>query len=433
MNDKLLTHLEGARWFGGKGRNAQLIGLSPLPWLRPPGDWPAVRSEVAEVGYPGSDDHEFYQLLISYRPADDQLESVLTSTVDPDHGELAGVDGTPDPAAHAALLETLLNTRPDAVEGPGISAHLVEAGPLHPGLPSRVFGGEQSNTSIMYAHVAMLKLFRRLEVGRNLDVETHDVLTRAGNTDIANFYGWLEGAWQGSEPSIAYGADLAMVVQQLTDARDGWEYALSQLRADHDFSDQARELGVALAHIHRTLRAHFPTDAVDGDQIADQMAYRLDQAAQAVPDLVTYQPGLLATFDSLRGRQLQVQRVHGDFHLGQALHTADGWKIIDFEGEPVKTLAERSRPDSSWRDVAGALRSFDYAAAHRRDEVGVQWAVACRENFLAGYGAELADPQTTAMLRGYEADKAIYEVVYEARNRPDWLGIPLAAIAGLAA
>lgn len=433
MDEPLLDHLTSARWFGGKGRDVRLIGVSPLPWLRPPGAWPAVRCEIAEVGYPGTDDHEFYQLLISYRPAAEQTAPVITSASDPDHGELAGVDGTADPAAHAALLQALLDSHPDAIEGPGISAHLIEAGALHAGLPSKVFGGEQSNTSVMYAHVAMLKLFRRLEVGRNLDVETHDVLTRAGNTDVARLYGWLEGAWQGADPAMAYGADLAMVVEQLTGARDGWEFALAELRADRDFTEQARELGRALAQIHRTLRAHFPTDTVDGDQLADQMAQRLDQAAQVVPDLVGHQPGLLATFDTLRGRRIPVQRVHGDFHLGQTLHTPDGWKIIDFEGEPAKTLAERSRPDSVWRDVAGALRSFDYAAAHRRDEVGVQWAVACRESFLAGYGAELADHETSAMLRGYEADKAIYEVVYEARNRPDWLDIPLAAIAGLAA
>jgi maltokinase len=125
--------------------------------------------------------------------------------------------------------------------------------------------------------------------------------------------------------------------------------------------------------------------------------------------------------------------VHGDFHLGQALHTHRGWKIIDFEGEPAKTMAERRAPDAVWRDIAGMLRSFDYAAASVPGPRSNAWAARCRTAFLRGYtGAELSAADAS-MLRAYEADKAIYEVVYEIRNRPDWVGIPLHAVASLAA
>jgi maltokinase len=129
---------------------------------------------------------------------------------------------------------------------------------------------------------------------------------------------------------------------------------------------------------------------------------------------------------------LDTQRVHGDFHLGQTLHTPKGWKIIDFEGEPAKTMAERLAPDSIWRDIAGMLRSFDYAAASVPGPNSGAWAAEARAAFLRGYAGGELSGNDSQLLRAYEADKAIYEVVYETRNRPDWVGIPLGAVATLA-
>jgi maltokinase len=147
---------------------------------------------------------------------------------------------------------------------------------------------------------------------------------------------------------------------------------------------------------------------------------------------------VLTGFGALAGAELDLQRVHGDFHLGQTLRTPSGWKIIDFEGEPAKTLAERLAPDSVWRDIAGMLRSFEYAGASvppSTDDGGpdaAQWVADCRSAFLAGYAGGELSPADAATLRAYELDKAIYEVVYEVRNRPDWVHIPLGAVAALA-
>ena len=163
------------------------------------------------------------------------------------------------------------------------------------------------------------------------------------------------------------------------------------------------------------------------------MAQRLTAAAEVAPALAEHVPGLQACFDALAEVELDTQRVHGDFHLGQSLMTPDGWKIIDYEGEPVKSLAERAEPDSVWRDLAGMLRSFDYGAASEPGPDSAAWATDCRAAFLEGYAGGPLDPADAAVLRAYEADKAIYEVVYETRNRPDWLAIPLGAVAGLAA
>ncbi len=163
------------------------------------------------------------------------------------------------------------------------------------------------------------------------------------------------------------------------------------------------------------------------------MMDRLHEAAEIAPALASHIPGLRRCFDHLGAETLDTQRVHGDFHLGQTLHTPAGWKIIDFEGEPAKTMAERRAPDAIWRDIAGMLRSFDYAAASVPGPQSVAWAAECRSAFLRGYAGGELSAADKSMLRAYEADKAIYEVVYETRNRPDWVGIPLRAVAALAA
>jgi maltokinase len=183
------------------------------------------------------------------------------------------------------------------------------------------------------------------------------------------------------------------------------------------------------------------------------MRGRLEDAVAVVDALVPYQEDLQATFDALLEltEPVLAQRVHGDYHLGQTLRTSRGWRIVDFEGEPAKPLATRTRPDSRWRDVAGMLRSFDYASRVVEADIedpspqiayrAYEWTERNRAAFLAGYlgvaegtsddAAVLLSPSQLTLLRAYEADKAVYETVYEARNRPSWIGIPLNSIARL--
>ena len=134
-----------------------------------------------------------------------------------------------------------------------------------------------------------------------------------------------------------------------------------------------------------------------------------------------------------------LQRIHGDYHLGQVLDAPGrGWVLVDFEGEPLRPLAERTEPDLALRDVAGMLRSFDYVAGsweqNHPGQSAAPWAARARTAFLEGYaGAAGRDPRAdAALLDALELDKALYEVVYEARNRPTWLEIPTTAIARIA-
>ena len=134
-----------------------------------------------------------------------------------------------------------------------------------------------------------------------------------------------------------------------------------------------------------------------------------------------------------------LQRIHGDYHLGQVLHSPErGWVLLDFEGEPLRPLSERSLPDQWVRDVAGMLRSFDYVGGTREQADGASardWVASAQQAFLDGYAARAGeDPRSLgALLAAFELDKAMYEVVYEARNRPGWLAIPLGAVRRLTA
>ena len=449
----ILRYLTGARWFAGKGRQPSLTSLTPLPWLTGENEFvgsstlPAVRFEVAEVGYPDGP-AEYYQLAVSYRshPHPDLRHAEIGASTIDDLGPAHAYDAAQDPQACRVILGALLGGR--MLRGPDTSVHFhgESAGrgrsagsALTTELEPRVFTGQQSNTSVMFGDVAMLKVFRRLELGRNLDIEVHHALNAAGIADVAGLFGWVEGSWvaqSGPGASVLLQADLAMVVELLADATDGWVFALDRLTAGQSFAEEAESLGRALAGIHASLHDAFPAGRVLGATTAAVMAERLDQAAAIAPDLTPYANGLRARFADLGEVTLDVQRVHGDFHLGQTLHTPNGWKIIDFEGEPVKTMAERVAPDSIWRDIAGMLRSFDYAAASVPSPAGgldpQEWAAECRAAFLRGYaGGELSEAEA-GLLTAYEADKAIYEVVYETRNRPDWVAIPLGALTKLA-
>ncbi|GGU14901.1 maltokinase N-terminal cap-like domain-containing protein [Streptomyces violascens] len=421
------------RWFAGKGRPVTDFALLTATELLPGFLHLLVRTEHAPVPLPADATPvpaDCYQLLIGVR---NQLPPRLAPALigRADKGPLAGhtvYDALQDPQSAALLLERL---RTPGTVGP-LSFELDPEVNVPPGLAPRLLGVEQSNSSLVYGDTFILKVFRRVQPGVNPDLELPWALARQGCARVPAPAAWFRT----SQPQDA---TLGVLQPFLRGADDGWTLALASLAAGRPFTREAYELGRATAEVHLALAEAFTPVTLGRPQtalIAAAMAERLDATAQAVPALTPYVPGLRAAFEAVAALDSAgtAQRVHGDLHLGQALCPADGsWSVIDFEGEPARPLAERRRPQPPVRDVAGMLRSFDYASCSARPP-NPGWATDCRAAYCAGYAARSgSDPrESPELLRAYETDKAVYEVLYEARHRPDWLPVPMAAIRRLA-
>jgi len=322
-----------------------------------------------------------------------------------------------------------------------------------------VLTGEQSNTSLVFGESAIFKVFRRVAPGPNPDLEVAAALADLGSTHVAEPYGWVESRIDGATTV------LAILSRYLRAASDGWSLAATSVRdlyalalgtagpvgsgtaaeAGGDFAGEAERLGVATAQVHMDLAEAFGPSELEPEairELAEQMFRRLDMAIAAVPELGRYADMIGDAFSSLAKltNPVPAQRVHGDYHLGQVMRTRTGWVVLDFEGEPASPLAQRRARSSPLRDVAGMLRSFDYAARHQllthpeRDilaPVAGDWVQRNGQAFCAGYAAAggLDPARNAVLLRALLLDKAVYEVIYEARNRPNWLVIPLESIA----
>ncbi|MEU8538858.1 maltokinase [Streptomyces sp. NPDC048717] len=417
------------RWFAGKGRPVTGFALESATELLPlDGPGPGLLHLLVRVEQPGrppGTPADCYQLLLGIRrQLPPRLAHTLIGRIR--QGPLTGrmvYEGLRDPRLAGLLYERL---RTPGRTGP-LRFHTDTA--LPPALAPRMLDGEQSNSSLVFGDSYILKIFRRVSAGANPDLELPLALARAGCARVPAPVAWFESG----------AATLGMLQPYLRGSRDGWRLALDALADGRGFTTQAHALGRATAEVHLALATALPTERLERDRVeglAAVMGTRLDAAAQAVPALVPYVPGLRAVFAAACGATGTglLQRVHGDLHLGQTLRGSDGaWTVIDFEGEPAMPLDERRTPHPPVRDIAGMLRSFDYAARSHRPW-NPDWSARCRDAYCAGYAkAAGTDPRDDpALLRAYETDKAVYEVLYEARHRPDWLPVPMAAIARLA-
>jgi maltokinase len=358
-------------------------------------------------------------------------------------------DGLHDAALTRILLDSIVADRSVGT----LRFCRVPGAEIEAGLDSLVLTGEQSNTSLVFGESAIFKVFRRVTAGPNPDLEVSLALAQLGSSHIAEPYGWVETRMDGATTV------LAILSRYLRAASDGWSlaatsvrdlYATEGARADEvggDFAGEAERLGAATAQVHRDLAEAFGRSELAPEatrELAEQMFRRLDIAIAAVPELATCADKIGDAFSNLAKLidPVPAQRVHGDYHLGQVMRTQTGWIVLDFEGEPASPLAQRRARSSPLRDVAGMLRSFEYAARHqlltRPDAAGLapkatEWVRRNSEAFCAGYAAAggLDPAQNWVLLRAMLLDKAVYEVIYEARNRPTWLSIPLESIAEL--
>jgi maltokinase len=447
----LARWMPSQRWFAGK--DWPITAVRPLS-VESIGSDPRYDHLVVAVDQhvPGGPPRSTaYQVPVSrHREPDPRLEHVLIGEVD----GLFVYDALHDRTVTGRLLD--LFATQEAL--PAVAFRVIEGAALPDDtMDSLVLTGEQSNTSLAYGDQALLKVFRRLAPGTNPDIEVHAALAGTDCPYVAPVLGWSEGTWADPVTAEPVSGSLAMLQQFLVTATDGWRLALTSvadlfaerdLHADEvggDFAAESYRLGMATASVHASLREVLPTSLWSDEQrrsAAQSMQRRLDEAVLEVPALHDVAPGLSQAFTDLADLDapVRVQRVHGDLHLGQVLRTSVGWKLIDFEGEPEKPVAERVALDTPLRDVAGMLRSFDYVALHtllaeHADDTQLayragEWADRNREAFVDGYShVGGVDPRAEeVVLRAYETDKAVYELIYEARNRPSWTVIPMTAL-----
>ncbi|MEZ0074378.1 maltokinase N-terminal cap-like domain-containing protein [Planotetraspora sp. GP83] len=453
LQELLAGWITGQRWFAGKGRAIDDLSVESLTEL-----------DMGDSDTGGSDtgDPRLVHLIVSVRQGErrtryqipvglrtdlpDRLKHVLIGSCDWDGRERQAYD-----AAHDASLTSRFLTGMDSgLRAHSLGFHHAPGSTIDTSQRSLVLTAEQSNTSLVYGDRYIMKLFRQLSPGTNPELEVITALAAAGSTHIAKPYGWIETELDG-EPTT-----LAIMQEYLTNAGEGWTMALTSVRdlyasppglaaedAGGDFAAEAFRLGTATAQVHGELAEAFPTGVIEPPEIkrmTERFRRRLDRAVAEVPALAHHAHVAAEAFDRMADldHEVPVQRVHGDYHLGQVMRTPADWIVLDFEGEPGQPLAERRALDSPLRDVAGMLRSFDYAARHllaghpgaeSLEKRAQEWATHNRAAFLAGYseGGGRIRGRDAVLLRALELSKAVYEVVYEARNRPSWLLIPLSA------
>lgn len=446
------SYLARQRWYAGSGVPEEVRVLEGGTLVEVGAQARLLWAVVA------ADDHR-YQLLLAERPTEDANRRVAgheAAVLGSVEGR-AYYDATVDAEMALALLE------------------VASGGAFHAKL-ARPLGAEQSNTSVVYDDKVILKIFRRLSGGPNLDAEVTSALARAGFAHVARpVLRWRKG-----------GTDLAFGQEYLAGGTDGWALALTSLRdlytpeplrgdgyKDQDRSDpemrggdfaaEAERLGRVTAEMHLCMAGAFGTSRDWSTSWSSLLSSVEADLRHLGEDMFGAARALFQRLHAISDLGVAL-RPHGDYHLGQVMRTDAGWYVLDFEGEPNRPVEERLRPTSPMKDVACMLRSFDYATRFEMAQVEMTppgakppgfaapgepgsrasaleplakaWKERNGDAFMKGYqscsGIEVllpGDPADRETLRmGFELEKALYELSYERAFRPEWAEIPLHAL-----
>ena len=442
----LVEFVTAQRWYGSKSREAAHANvIETVPLLA---DSPRCSVALVEVRFqPGT--HETYQVLVGVRRSDEHCPGQEIDRL----GGWTVYEALSDPAVSRELVDLMRAGASIAGSEGTIDLRLVEG---KRGLERELLEGipistEQSNSSIAFGEALILKVYRRLEAGINPELELLRFLTAQEFPNIAALRGWY--AYTGRPLD----ATLGVLQDYVANQSDGWELALDALAADpYEFVAQARSLGEVTGTMHRVLASdsndpNFAPDEPSDESLGLLVASvndDLERVFLQLPEGVEALESILGRGEEVRDQLRALSRIgspgrmirhHGDYHLGQVLWTGEDWIVVDFEGEPARSLSERRQKRSPLRDVAGMLRSFAYASSAasllRGVEAPFDFERRLREEFLDGYLAEVdasilpsGDQAFERLLAVFELEKAVYELRYELDNRPDWIGIPVAGI-----
>jgi maltokinase len=445
--DALIAFVRERRWFGSKSQNVTQASVLDIALVRT--QPPLLAIALAELRF-GPGTHETYQLLLGLRPENDAWDVDVVGNAD----GWTIYEGMSDPLLARELLHLMrAGTTLNADEG-ALEFRPVDKASFGTDLPDpRAIGVEQSNTSVVFGDELILKAYRRLEAGVNPELELLRFLTERAFPNVAALAGWYSYAGRPMD------ATLGVVQRFVPEGQDGWELAVDELQRDPEaFLGRVRRLGEVTGAMHTALAS----DTTDPDFTPEEpsaeslalLTATVDEEIEAIflelPDGEEL-AGIAGRGEEVREHLRQIStvgavgraiRTHGDYHLGQVLWANEDWIVLDFEGEPARSLPERRRKRSPLRDVAGMLRSFAYAVSAVRIVHGADapsdWEERARSEFLDGYFAEVdaslvppGDDARRRLLSVFELEKAAYELRYELNNRPDWVRIPVAGIARL--
>jgi maltokinase len=429
----LIEHVTGQRWYGAKSRTVSHAEVLDTVTIRQAE--PQLTLALVEIRY-DTGAHDIYQLLFS-----GNLEADPADVLAEDAGSAREIVSAMRTGLTLQGSEGVVEFSP-AEDFSALGRELGAA---------KLVSSEQSNSSIIFDEALILKVFRHLEPGINPELEMLRFLTEQGFRNIPALGGWY--AYSGGPLT----ATLGLLQEYVAGAAGGWELALDEITdAPERFLDRLGRLGEVTAQMHTALGAD-PSDPAFAPEepsveslglLTATVDEEIARVFLALPDDDERLGPILGRGEEVReqlrllthaGSAGRVIRTHGDYHLGQTLMSNNDWVILDFEGEPARTLVERRRKRSPLRDVAGMLRSFAYAATAaeltRDAEIPESWEERARERFLESYldtvDATLLPPGDAAvdrLLSVFELEKAVYELRYELDNRPDWVGIPVAGI-----
>jgi maltose alpha-D-glucosyltransferase / alpha-amylase len=491
--------LPNQRWFAAKG--SRIADVLATDWAVLADGTEEFLLAETEVRLEGDErQHYLLPLAIAWEtPVDDPLSRLLPFTLARARtgGRIGAIyDGMAAAALPRALVRAIAVERQIPTRRGGrmefrktkAFAAVFDDAVADGELPVERLGREQSNTSVLIGDNMIFKALRRIEPGIHPELEIGRFLTDVASfTNAPPLLGSVELRDEGGQPTA-----LGVLQGFVRNQGDGWSFTLDYLErvlSQLEFLPQdiepdhaevhivylalAGTLGQRIGELHQAFALPvedpaFQPEPADGRSVGRWSDALLEQAEAALiilertlaagdgPEMRTDIERLLDAWPTITDAALQMRggfegvvntRIHGDLHLGQVVVVREDFYILDFEGEPLRSMAERRTKQSPLKDVAGMLRSFDYAAhtaAHSRPEVRPevgerllraidQWRRMTVERFIAGYRQAVAgcasvpvdDETFDRLLNLFLLEKVLYEIRYEATNRPDWLPIPV--------